>query len=984
MKKSIIYTILAVVVLTALTMALAFSVSDTEPSWNWAVEGNDCDISTSSCTLIISGNELVGEYFDSGIFIGDEVPWEMYASSIISVTIGGNEDLITPTSTAYWFKGMNKITNFNFNYLDTYRTRDMSHMFDGCTSITNLDLGTIDTVAVQNSDLMFNQDYNIDIIKIGDNWNIGFTFGKWKNLTTSEEVLYNQIPESLGATYKNITNEYYWGIKDDTLYISNSEQSGKTDSGYFLDGEILKDMEGPWASEVDQIKKVVIGEDNNKVKPFSTAFWFSGLSNVTDIDFSNLDTSEVVDMKGMFVGCTSLTELDLTSLDVSKVEDVSFMFAYCEKLMNLNISNIKVNDDVNHCDDYSTPDFGFGSFITNTSGGTCTSIFTGCSSLSSLTVGENWAASFLEGTWTSKSTGETYTYDAIPQGVADTYERSILHWAVNNKTFTMSNNFVEGEFVGVFDVTDTFQDDSGYSYFYEDIPWYSYISDVKKVVIGGENDEIIPSSIAYWFAGFKDVEEIDLTYLNTMNVVNMEGVFYECESLKELDLSKFNTSNVVGMAFMFSGCKNLEEALLGSFDTSKVVDMLAMFENCINLRKLDLSSFTITGDTYFEDLLMNVDNLVEVSVGETNVAYLKNIIPNPSIVPESNGKWYNINGIQYLSSEFPTITDTYYAGYPYKVIYYDDTNKVGEQIKVKTIDLKLLNDIKRESSLENITTSFDSVGGSEISDIISNKTIVYTLKDYTDALNEITYEKGGNYTNDSDVNLIVNYTASVGSYSKIDLPVPVKNGYIFKGWATSADSKSGLTGEYTPEENGTLYATWEKVEYTFIDETDNQSYKKGTSNVIKFKTNGDQEHFKDLYINDKQLEKYVEYTLDNNEITLTEKGMEYINTLPAGDYQVYASYDNMLDKVYGTLTLTKSQKEIDDENKAIEEEKKKQEEEQKKKEEEKENKKKQEEKETKENKENTPKTGDFIFKYFLLSIVSIVGVAYCCKKWLKI
>ena len=36
----------------------------------------------------------------------------------------------------------------------------------------------------------------------------------------------------------------------------------------------------------------------------------------------------------------------------------------------------------------------------------------------------------------------------------------------------------------------------------------------------------------------------------------MEGMFYDCSSLKELNLNNFNTNNVTDMKGMFSGCSD--------------------------------------------------------------------------------------------------------------------------------------------------------------------------------------------------------------------------------------------------------------------------------------------------------------------------------------------------------------------------------------------------------------------------------------------
>ena len=56
---------------------------------------------------------------------------------------------------------------------------------------------------------------------------------------------------------------------------------------------------------------------------------FSGCYDITEIDFSNFDTSEVTYMNSMFKDCTSLTSLNLSSFDTSKVTCVEYMFSGC-------------------------------------------------------------------------------------------------------------------------------------------------------------------------------------------------------------------------------------------------------------------------------------------------------------------------------------------------------------------------------------------------------------------------------------------------------------------------------------------------------------------------------------------------------------------------------------------------------------------------------------------------------------------------------
>ena len=46
---------------------------------------------------------------------------------------------------------------------------------------------------------------------------------------------------------------------------------------------------------------------------------FYGCKDITEIDLSNFNTSEVTDMYNMFYGCSSLSSLDVSNFDTSKV-----------------------------------------------------------------------------------------------------------------------------------------------------------------------------------------------------------------------------------------------------------------------------------------------------------------------------------------------------------------------------------------------------------------------------------------------------------------------------------------------------------------------------------------------------------------------------------------------------------------------------------------------------------------------------------------
>lgn len=68
---------------------------------------------------------------------------------------------------------------------------------------------------------------------------------------------------------------------------------------------------------------------------------FSECTNLTSINLENFNTSQVTMMNNMFYYCSSLTSLDVSSFDVSKVTNMWGMFDYCTSLISLDLSNFE-------------------------------------------------------------------------------------------------------------------------------------------------------------------------------------------------------------------------------------------------------------------------------------------------------------------------------------------------------------------------------------------------------------------------------------------------------------------------------------------------------------------------------------------------------------------------------------------------------------------------------------------------------------------
>ena len=94
-------------------------------------------------------------------------------------------------------------------------------------------------------------------------------------------------------------------------------------------------------------------------------------------------------------------------------------------------------------------------------------------------------------------------------------------------------------------------------------------------------------AINYIFYSCKELEYLDLSNFDTINVTSLRYMFNEYYNLKEKKgFDKFNTSKVTNIKVMFTKCQELESLDLSSFDTSNINDILFIFSECLKLREI--------------------------------------------------------------------------------------------------------------------------------------------------------------------------------------------------------------------------------------------------------------------------------------------------------------------------------------------------------------------------------------------------------------
>ncbi|MCR4922260.1 MAG: BspA family leucine-rich repeat surface protein [Bacteroidaceae bacterium] len=460
-----------------------------------------------------------------------------------------------------------------------------------------------------------------------------------------------------------LTKGKSWGDNDytltfvysDSIYAMYDENSGKE---YTFNGmEYMQVWAGddilekhPWSSYRSKYSKVVFDKSFAKCEVKSTRNWFELFKKLTSVQgTSNLNTSKVTDMHGMFWRCESLTSLDLTSWNTENVTDMSCMFYVCSKLKNLYINNFKtekvtkMNEMFRSCESLQPAKF---DNFTSESLTTTEKMFYNCAALREVSLKgmegselKNCSGMFgkckslkilyINSFCPNEKVGCDVMFEDVPSSLYSQISYDLIdkiknqipgsQWQCYNDNYkvvygTISNS----EYVLLFlnDATDykknksyditikgteiaknvkrtvtvkdfwTGEDVMNTQGSTNSVPWNKYASNVKTVYID-ERFKQSPSNTAYWFGGFKNLERIyGLTNLNVERAVNMIGMFWNCEKLQELNTSKLKTKSATQMNYMFEGCKNLKKLDLSSFYTMNVTKMVSMFKDCQELTEI--------------------------------------------------------------------------------------------------------------------------------------------------------------------------------------------------------------------------------------------------------------------------------------------------------------------------------------------------------------------------------------------------------------
>ena len=328
----------------------------------------------------------------------------------------------------------------------------------------------------------------------------------------------------------------------------------------------------------------------------SMHYMFYNCRSLTSLDLSNFDTSNVTNMLTMFFGCNKLTSIDLSNFDTSNVTSMSYMFSSCSSLTSIDLSNFDTSKVTsmsymfNYCESLTSLDVSNFDTSNVTDMG---SMFNGCILLTSLNL-SNWN--------TSKVTNMRYMFQDSTKLSGEITIMNPNITSYDNMFYSCSTDtnakFIVKYADGCKNMAQTLVNTkSSSSNVYLYIPSSTLISgqdfNDKLKSVGPNATSVVFTKTA-----------IPSDKISTATVISTE--YSEAKSYMYLDgdivyISPENDNSTIyansNCEYMFDYCTNLTSINFSNFNTFNVFNMRYMFYNCTSLTSLDLSNFDTSNVT---------------------------------------------------------------------------------------------------------------------------------------------------------------------------------------------------------------------------------------------------------------------------------------------------------------------------------------------------------------------------------------------------
>ncbi len=460
----------------------------------------------------------------------------------------------------------------------------------------------------------------------------------------------------------------------------------------------------------------------------NSSYMFYNFSSLTNLDLSNFDTSNVINMYNMFAYCESLTELDLSTFDTSKVTNMSGMFYKDKALTNLNLSSFDTsqvtnmsymfyenkaltNLNLSNFDTSNVSDMGF--------------MFTALS-LTSLNVSNFNTSNVTDIQFMFASCGSLKKLDLSNFDLSKVTQYSYALYGINGLEEIVTPK-VNGEYEIALPKTMYDLEDNAYSSLTISTPTETVLRIPNMISKGIEFNAKIKNMAGSVDANNQTVNEnitaikksssLPNTDLDKENILSMpgsddalyiwydNGVIYYHTSASEIYLPQEAT-------YMFANLPNLKTLDLSIFDSSQVMYMSYMFYNCSSLTSIDMSNFDLSNVKSATTIFYGTTALVALNTPKVN-ANIDIILSKP--LYDSEGKSYTKITNELTSSILLESKTQLISGQ----LFNEKIKKLaGNSVATYSNINRTITEIKRSATLPNDVTENNIVSTSDSSRLI--------------------------------------------------------------------------------------------------------------------------------------------------------------------------------------------------------------------------------------------------------------------------
>ena len=377
----------------------------------------------------------------------------------------------------------------------------------------------------------------------------GYSFSTAFNTAIDREHCIEEILSTTGKHYdwfREITGNKNWILYDTEQYEVRDFDSFKL---------VVLDNRFDGVKEFLHVKEGFTGKLHLPINASTCSFMFVDI-NVPEIDLTEFDTTNVVNMDYMFLKAdlgdrlkinsstnTQINDADqnILTFNTESVISMSGMFKDC-KVKHLDLSSLRTHNVTDFSD-----------------------MFCSCNDLIDLNV---------DGFDTSKAKD----FHGMFQGCIKLTQLNVKHFNADN-VLHMSCLFYKCLRLKVIDL-----ESWNFSQVSDANEMFAYCEKLEKI-IANFNFKMI-KEMAFMFCYCTKLSKVDLSHSDLSHVFDFGYTFFKCEGLKDIRFSQGVWLKAKFTLSMFDDCKALERLNLPDVILDDVIRSYAMFDDCDNLKEI--------------------------------------------------------------------------------------------------------------------------------------------------------------------------------------------------------------------------------------------------------------------------------------------------------------------------------------------------------------------------------------------------------------